>query len=170
MNQAVSLLIKACIQTFRDNTERVGKCLDQLEERRGWDRPNNSSNSIGNQILHLCGNIRQYAIAGLGNLPDTRERDLEFSTTGGMDKKALWVKLQATVEEAIRTMERLDHDQLLINRKIQGFDHNGISMLLHVTEHYSYHLGQIAFWTKQILDKDLGFYADVDLNEKNITK
>jgi uncharacterized damage-inducible protein DinB len=40
-------------------------------------------------------------------------------------------------------------------------------VVLHVVEHFSYHTGQIAFWVKQLTDHQLGFYANVDLNQQN---
>ena len=42
-----------------------------------------------------------------------------------------------------------------------------IGRMLHVVELYSYHTGQIALWTKMLTEKDLGFYEDFDLNQKN---
>ena len=161
------LFIQSCVQTFKDNTERIEKCLSALEASHIWHRPNQSSNSIGNQLLHLCGNIHQYVISGLGGLQDIRERDKEFATSGGWTKEELLKKLKTTVKEAIQVMENLDSEQLAVEQTIQGFNHTGVSNLVHVTEHYSYHLGQIAFWTKQLIDKDLGFYSDFDLNQKN---
>jgi len=50
---------------------------------------------------------------------------------------------------------------------VQGYYHSGIGIIIHVTEHYSYHTGQIIFWVKLLKNKDLGFYAGIDLNVKN---
>ena len=149
------------------NTPRIEKCLGLLSEAEVWERPNPSSNSIGNLILHLCGNIRQYIISGLGRQPDTRERDEEFSATEGFTKKEILQKLTATVAEAARVIEAANEESLLGEQKVQGFTLTGIGIIVHVVEHYSYHTGQIAFWTKLLRDKDLGFYGDKDLNMKN---
>ncbi len=149
------------------NTPRIEKCLDLLSEAEVWHRPNASSNSVGNLILHLCGNIRQYIISGLGQQPDKRERDAEFLATEGFTKKELWQKLIETLAEAASVIEAADDKNLLAERKVQGYTLTGIGIIIHVVEHYSYHAGQIAFWTKLLKDKDLGFYGDTDLNVKN---
>ena len=57
--------------------------------------------------------------------------------------------------------------ELLRSRTVQGFQLSGIGIVVHVTEHYSYHTGQIAFWTKQLKNKDLGFWEGKDLNAHN---
>ncbi len=160
-------LIGQSIVRMEENTERIEKCLAMLSEDEVWKKPNLSSNSVGNLILHLCGNIRQYIISSLGKAEDTRTRDLEFSATGGFSKKELFVKLSKTVSEAAGVLKNLDEKDLLTVNSVQCYDLSGIGIIIHVVEHYSYHTGQIAFWTKLLKDKDLGFYADQDLDAKN---
>ncbi len=152
---------------MEENTPRIEKCLAELNEDEIWLRPNDASNSIGNIILHLCGNIRQYAISSLGGMPDVRQRDEEFAARGGCTKQELYDRLSETVSVAIRIIREADEESLLKVRSVQGFDLSGIGIIIHVTEHYSYHTGQIAFWTKLLKAKDLGFYANIDLNIKN---
>ncbi|MEO6221149.1 MAG: DUF1572 family protein [Ginsengibacter sp.] len=118
-------------------------------------------------ILHLCGNITQYIMSSLGETEDTRERDKEFSTDGGYSKSELIDMLNSTIEKAIITIENMDTDSLLRKRHVQGFLSSGIGNIIQVTEHYSYHTGQIIFWTKLLKSKDLGFYTGIDLNKKN---
>ncbi|HAA22856.1 MAG TPA: hypothetical protein DCP28_30350, partial [Cytophagales bacterium] len=69
---------------------RVGRCLDEITEEEVWKRPNANSNSMGNLVIHLQGNITQYIISSLGGAPDLRERDAEFAATEGADKATLW--------------------------------------------------------------------------------
>ncbi len=152
---------------MEENTPRIEKCLAELTEAEVWQRPNPASNSIGNLILHLCGNITQYAISSLGNRPDARDRDAEFAAEGGFTKAELLDKLRATVNAAVETIRQAGEAELLRVRAVQGFRKSGIGIMVHVCEHYSYHTGQIAFWTKLLKNKDLGFYAGLDLNAKN---
>ena len=159
--------ISQSIIYFRENTPKIEKCLNEMTEDELWRRPNGSSNSTGNIILHLCGNITQYVLSGLGNIPDTRERDKEFSATGVLSKKELFDKLKSVVEQAVSIIRQLTPNQLLQKRSVQGRDLTAIGIIIHVVEHYSYHTGQIIFWTKLMKDKDLGFYSSVDLNKKN---
>ena len=166
-NQHKSELIQNAILHLDENTDKIKKCLLELSEEEIWRRPNAASNSVGNLLLHLCGNIRQYAISSLGRRPDVRVRDAEFETRNDLTKTELFAKLSATVEEAIAVLKSIDSEELLRIRSVQGYSFSGIGIVIHVVEHYSYHTGQIAFWVKLLRDKDLGFYADVDLNVKN---
>ena len=141
--------------------------LKHLSDEDIWKRPNESLNSIGNLILHICGNMTQYVIASLGGTEDIRERDVEFTVESGYTKKELLQKLADTVELAKRVINDAKVDQLVRKREVQGFYFSGIGVVLHAVEHYSYHTGQIAFWVKQIKNMDLGFYDGQDLNVKN---
>jgi hypothetical protein len=100
---------------------------------------------------------------------DIRERDKEFSAGGGYSKSELLKKLITTVEEAKNNIQNISGNELLRKRQVQGFYHSGIGIIVHVTEHYSYHTGQIIFWTKLLKNKDLGLYAGVNLNVRNET-
>ena len=152
---------------LEENTPRVAACLAHLNEDEVWMRPNDVSNSVGNLILHLCGNIRQYAISSLGGADDKRVRDVEFTTEGGYSKAELLVLLTTTVADATAVVKNTGTDELLRQRNVQGFLLSGIGIIIHITEHYSYHTGQIAFWVKQLKSKNLGFYAGINLNTKN---
>lgn len=159
---ANEFIAQACYR-MDESTRMLRTALDELDEADVWKRPNPASNSVGNLMLHLCGNIRQYAISALGGTEDLREREAEFAARDGADKAALLEKLLATVDEALVTIRNADADNLLRVRSVQGFRLSGLGIVLHVVEHYSYHTGQIAFWTKLLKDKDLGFYAGIDL-------
>ncbi len=141
--------------------------LTALSEEEVWHRTNNSSNSIANIILHLCGNIRQYIISSLGGNKDVRVREEEFLISAGYQKEQLLNKLKETIQEAKRVIEKSPDAELLRKRKVQVFNLSGIGIIIHVVEHLSYHTGQIAFKTKQLADVDMGFYKGVDLNVTN---
>jgi uncharacterized damage-inducible protein DinB len=159
--------IDQSVHRIDENTPKLITCVKELGESELWKRPNAHSNSIGNIILHLCGNIRQYAISSLGNRRDVRERDKEFSADGGHSGPELLKKLTDTLDEAKGIIQKVTAEELLRKRKVQGYSHSGIGIIIHVTEHYSYHTGQVIFWTKLLKDKDLGFYANADLNARN---
>lgn len=159
-------LINHAVLRMSENTPRIVRCLDELSEEEVWQRPNASSNSIGNLVLHLCGNITQYIVSSLGGKDDLRVRDEEFAATGGYTKAQLIKKLEGTLSEAIHIIKNVTEEELLRQRHVQAYCFSGIGNIIHVAEHYSYHTGQIAFWTKLLKNKDLGFYAGVDLNKK----
>ena len=145
----------------------VKKSLYDLNEEEIWLRPNESLNSIGNLLLHLCGNMRQYGIDSLLGNEDLRKRDLEFSAKSTTPKDKLLERFENTIKEVIEAMNSLSKDEILRIRSVQGFEFSGLGNLIHVTEHLSYHTGQIAFAVKMLKNKDLGFYDGFDLNIKN---
>ncbi len=149
------------------NTPRIEKALAELTEAELWQRPNAQSNSVGNLLLHLCGNITQYVLSSLGSQPDQRVRDTEFAAEGGGNKAELLEKLSGIVRQAAQIIRNTSQEEMLRERTVQGFQMSGIAIAIHVCEHYSYHTGQIAFWVKLLKNKDLGFYAGVNLNAKN---
>jgi len=156
------------IYRLNESTRMISLCFDQLPEEDIWKRPNTNSNSIGHLIVHLCGNITQYVIASLGGLEDNRERDKEFAEEKTHSKKQLLEKLKSTLYRAKEIIQNISEEELLRKREVQGFTFSGIGILIHVTEHYSYHTGQIAFWIKLLKDKkSLGFYDGIDLSIKN---
>ncbi|GAB3650380.1 hypothetical protein GCM10028791_17480 [Echinicola sediminis] len=160
-------VIKHAEFRLKENTAKIKSCLEWLTEEEIWQKPNSSSNSVGNLVLHLCGNISQYIISALGGQEDKRERDLEFSIEGGLSKEALIKMLKNTIEESIEVLDKLDQESLLKKYNVQGFHYTGVGNVVHAVEHFSYHTGQIAFWTKVLKDRDLGFYGGLDLNKRN---
>jgi len=148
---------------FDWNLERISRCLEQLTEDQLWQRPNGNSLSIGNQLLHLNGNIRQWILTGLGGMPDDRTRDAEFAATSGAKKIQLLFELTATISVAKAVVDDLTEEDMITARQVQAFVHDGTFIVMHVTEHLSYHTGQIIFWTKALLDIDLNLYGGIDL-------
>lgn len=162
-----SELIKNAIYRLDENTAKLNKCLAELSEEELWKRPNASLNSVANLILHLCGNMTQYVIASIGGKPDLRERDIEFAVRSGMSRAEITEKLHATLDEVKGVLQRVDESELLRIRSVQGYRFSGVGNVLHIVEHYSYHTGQIIFWTKLLRNKDLHLYGNVDLNARN---
>jgi uncharacterized damage-inducible protein DinB len=153
--------ITQSIRYLEENVPRVERCLKELTEDEVWQKPNSSSNSIGNLILHVSG------ISSMGKAEDTRDRPAEFSTTGGLNKTELLEKITTTVKQAARVLQNVNEEEMLGIRIVQGFEMSGVDMMVHVVEHFSYHTGQIVFWTKLLKDKDMEFYKGKDLNKKN---
>ena len=155
-------LAAICVRQWRSRLEerflpRFLDCLEQLSDEEIWWRPNEASNSAGNLVLHLCGNMRQWIISGLGGAKDIRERDKEFSERGPIGRSALSEQLRQTVEESCAVLGRLKPGDLTRSYRIQAFDVTGYEAASQVTEHVSYHLGQIIYLTKLKRARDLGF-------------
>src|SRR5215831_1941171 len=87
--------------------DRIKHCLGQLNDAQVWWRSQPSLNSIGNLILHLCGNVRQWMVSGLGNAKDDRNRPAEFAERGPIPKEELIQRLDAAVDAAKTVLGRL---------------------------------------------------------------
>ncbi len=141
----------------RQNLPHIVECLQQLSEEEIWWRPNAASNSAGNLVLHLCGNVRQWILAGLGGAEDKRERDREFAERGPIPRQALIAQLRRTVRDACRVLGKLSDDSLSRKYEIQGYHVTGLDAAFHVSEHFGYHTGQIIYITKLKRGRDLRF-------------
>ncbi len=138
---------------------RIERCVAQLTDAQIWWRPNEVSNSVGNLMLHLCGNVRQWIVSGIGNATDVRRRQQEFDERGPIPRDELLRRLRDTVGEAVRVLADHDPGRLLEPRKIQGHEVTTMEAVYHVVEHFSMHTGQIILLTKAQTGKDTGFYA-----------
>jgi hypothetical protein len=138
-------------EAAQELTSALGKirhCLGQLSDGQVWWRSRPSRNSIGNLILHLCGNLRQWLVAGLGGANDVRDRPAEFSERGPIPKAESVRRLEAVVEEAKAVLSRLTARQLLEARRIQGFDVTGLAALFDSVPHFRGHTQEIVHLTR----------------------
>lgn len=150
-----------------ESVRMIEKSLVHVKDEEMWHKPNSKLNSMANLLLHLSGNIRQYIISSLGETEDFRDRDKEFNTRSDTGKQELLQNLTNTVHEALDVISKCTEEQLLRKREVQGFQLDGLGIVLHVVEHLSYHTGQIAFWVKYSKEEDLGFYTGHNLNQLN---
>ena len=160
MSEPISKAFISCASEFLlgDYLPKIERCLEKLTDEQIWWRANEDSNSIGNLILHLCGNARQWIICGVGGEPDHRNRDAEFERRDPIPRDELLMLLRSTLSEIQTTLETLDPSMLLERRKIQGHDVDILEAIFHVTEHFSMHAGQIFLLTKLLTASDLRFY------------
>jgi uncharacterized damage-inducible protein DinB len=156
------IFLKYSIEKMRQLHSRIETCMGKLTEEQIWVRGAENSNSAGNLMLHLCGNLRQWIGCGVAGLPDIRERDAEFAAGGGATREELLRRLRATVDETVAVFEGLDAVRLKERGRIQTYDVTVLEAVYHVVEHFSYHTGQIIFATKAFTGEDLGFYAHLN--------
>jgi hypothetical protein len=127
---------------------RIKHCLGQLTDEQVWWHSRPSLNSIGNLILHLCGNLRQWIVAGLGGAADSRDRPAEFTELGPIPREELLRKLEAVVGEARAVLARQTARQLLEARRIQGFDVTGLAAVFDTVPHFRGHTQEIVSLTR----------------------
>jgi uncharacterized damage-inducible protein DinB len=141
---------------------RLRQCVESLSDEQVWWRPNEASNSIGNLILHLDGNVRQWLVSSFKGLEDTRNRPAEFREQRMIPAPALLEKLDITMNEASDVLAVLTEADLLTTFNIQGYTVNGLQAVYQVVEHFAMHYGQILYISKLLRGEDLGFYRELD--------
>jgi Protein of unknown function (DUF1572) len=138
----------AAAQEFDSALKRIKHCLDQLNDEQVWWRSQPSLNSIGNLILHLCGNLRQWIVSGVGGASDLRNRPAEFAERGPIPKEELVSRLEVVVEEAKGILVRVDARQLTEVRRIQGLDVTGAAAIFDSVPHFRGHTQEIIHMTR----------------------
>jgi uncharacterized damage-inducible protein DinB len=138
-----------------DYLPKIERCLAGLGDEDIWWRPNEASNSIGNLLLHLCGNVRQWIVGGVGGVEVERDRQSEFDERKHLPAGELLTRIKSVVAEADALIAGLDTETLMSGRQIQGYDGNVLTAVYHVVEHFAMHTGQIIFLSKMRGGRDL---------------
>jgi hypothetical protein len=143
--------IEVARRQLAERADRIGHCLGQLDDAQVWWRPHPSMNSIANLVLHLCGNLRQWIVSGVGGEPDVRDRPGEFSERGSIPRGELLDRFRAVVARVDEVLANLDQARLLEPRRIQGFDETALSATWHSLEHLGGHAQEIIHMTRMQL-------------------
>src|SRR5262249_44549521 len=146
--------------------------VDALDDEQVWRRPNESSNGVGNLLLHMSGNVRQWIISGVGGAEDTRDRASEFAARGSASKTGLIEFVKATLDEADPALAKIESECGAENSDApleqicmaQAYEVTVFDAIFHVVEHFSYHTGQIIFAAKWLVEGQVSFYDDRRLN------
>lgn len=141
-----------------DYLPKIERCLEKLNTDQIWWRGNEESNSIGNLLLHICGNARQWIVCGLGGREDNRRRQSEFDERRHLPKEQLLAHVKELVTDVDQALAVFDSADLLATYKIQGHDVTALNAIFHVTEHFSMHTGQVILLTKLLANVDMTFY------------
>jgi hypothetical protein len=159
MSETDRLFLECSVRRLKELAERIETCLGKLTTEQVWARGGENENSTGNLVLHLCGNLREWIVGGVGGRPETRDRDREFAARGGASNAELSAGLRETVDEAVAVIAAIPPGQLAATLTIQGYRISTLEAVYHVVEHFSGHAGQIQFATKMLTGADLGFYG-----------
>ncbi len=141
---------------------RLRACVQSLTDDQIWWRPNEATNSVGNLVLHLQGNVQQWLVASFECVDDTRDRPAEFSQRDAIPGRVLLERLEATLNRAAAVLSRLSETDLLATYQIQGYTVTGLHAVYQTVEHFGLHYGQVAHITKSLQGEDLGFYRHLD--------
>jgi hypothetical protein len=140
-----------------DSVTKIKHCLGQLNDEQVWWRPHEAQNSIANLILHLCGNVRQWIISGVGGAPDVRNRPSEFAERSPIPRPELIRLLEEMAREADSVLARVSDKQLLEPRRIQGFDETALSAIFDSLTHFQGHTQEIICLTRMQLKEAYQF-------------
>jgi len=157
-----SFLSRSRYYLCREYPTKVRSAVEAMPADRVWWRPNEQSNSVGNLLLHLSGNVRQWIVSGVGGQPDARQRNREFAARDGASSADLLRGLDTTLEEADAILRSLSPGDLLQRRAIQGRDTSVLEAIYHVVEHFAGHTGQIIWIAKLTVPGAVRFYDDGD--------
>jgi uncharacterized damage-inducible protein DinB len=139
-----------------DFLRRIEAVVERLSEDDVWWKANPATNSVGNLLLHLRGNLSQWVLDGLGGRPYERHRSREFTDSRTATKGDLLAELRRVVGECQAVIRGLSERELAAARRIQGHEGDGVYIVLHVVEHMSYHTGQIVHLAKERLGPEAG--------------
>jgi uncharacterized damage-inducible protein DinB len=162
MSIAASFLERSRYYLCREYPVKIRLAVESMQAERLWWRPNESANSVGNLLLHLSGNVRQWIVSGVGGQADVRKRNMVFAARGGATASEMLDGLDATLRVVDEVLRKLLPSELLERRKIQGRDATVMEAVYHVVEHFAGHTGQIIWIAKMSSPGSVRFYDDGD--------
>lgn len=128
--------------------DRVNHCLNQLDDEDIWWTPQEPCNSIGIILQHVCGNLRQWVLSGVGGAPDTRNRPEEFEMTERTPKVAVQQTVNEVFDDVLAILKNLAPGRLMEQKHIQGFDASLLGVVYVAVTHLDIHVGQILYITR----------------------
>ncbi|PYO76940.1 MAG: hypothetical protein DMD63_12775 [Gemmatimonadetes bacterium] len=139
---------------------KIRHCVNALPRVAVWARPNQGSNSVGNLIIHLTGNVTEWILGSIGGRSVTRYRAGEFTQRDGADGLKLLDNLDSVLREADSVLATLSEQDLQRSLVIQDRDTTVLAAVYHVVEHFAMHTGQIITLTKMYAPGKIHFYED----------
>lgn len=158
-SSAEQYFIESCrTKLTKEYLPKIITAVSMLPEEELWWRAHETNNSIGNLMLHLAGNVRQWICVHLGGQDFMREREKEFSERSHIPRSELIDHLRSAVMDTDAVLEHFPVADLMRQFTIQRYDVSALEAILHITEHFSYHTGQIIYIAKLRSGTDLKFY------------
>jgi hypothetical protein len=149
--QIVPTFTAAMRSSLAKGLHKIEHCASQLTDEQFWWRPREDMNSIANLVLHLAGNLRQWAVTGVNESADRRNRPREFSDRSGRTKAELLKILRGVIEEVETVLATLTAEDFVAKRRIQGNDVNVASAILNSVCHFQGHVQEIIHITREQL-------------------
>ena len=160
MDLAATFLARSRHYLGTEYRTKLRAAVEALPAEALWWRPNDQSNSVGNLLVHLAGNVRQWIAGSVGGAPGARDRAGEFAARSGPAAAELLAELERALEDADRVLARLTPADLCSTRTIQGREVTVLEAVYHVVEHFALHLGQVILVAKLHAPGAVRFYED----------
>lgn len=126
----------------------INHCFEQLGTDDLWWTPRAGCNPIGVIVQHLLGNLRQWAIAGIGGEPDLRDRPSEFRVAERVEKAELQAQFNRMIDRVAAVYSVVGDDEVLADRRIQGSDTTVMAAIYSTMSHLKLHTGQVLYLTR----------------------
>lgn len=151
---AVEESVLAAIRTriTRVFPAQIRTCLEQLDDEQIWWRPNETSNSIGNLVVHLSGSLNHYLNFEIGGVEYTRDRPAEFAERRNIPRAELLEMFNDMVAKAEKTFEGIDVARLSSPSPEPKMYTLLVEDVFNICVHLSNHTGQIVWITKMLRD------------------
>jgi len=160
MSVAENFLARSRYWLTKEYPIKLRHCVEALPSNAVWSRPNPTSNSIGNLLVHLTGNVTEWILGGIGGRQISRYRAGEFAQSDGAEATKLLDNLDSVLREADTVLGGLTERDLQRSLVIQDRETNVLAAIYHVVEHFSMHTGQIILLTKMYAPGKIHFYED----------
>jgi uncharacterized damage-inducible protein DinB len=136
----------------RDLDRAIAELKAYQKESNLWIINGEISNSAGNLLLHICGNLRHFIGSTLGDSGYIRRRDDEFNLKE-VKKSEILAELKTTKKMIKQVLPQLTEEQMDSIYPINVFKKEMTTrfFLLHLNGHLNYHLGQINYH-RRLLD------------------
>ncbi|HEY0140588.1 MAG TPA: DUF1572 family protein [Thermoanaerobaculia bacterium] len=134
---------------------QIRSAIEPLTDEQIWWRPNESSNSIGNLMLHLAGSVQLYLNKLHGGVEFTRDREAEFTERTHIAKGELLARFDDVFETAVRTFEKLTPEHLTTPSPVPSMHQFAVQDLINIAAHISTHAGQIVWIAKALTGRSL---------------
>ena len=140
-----------------DYANQIRACVAELNDEQIWWRPNPTSNSIGNLVLHLCGNLSHFIVKGVGGRAYERNRSSEFSEQGPIPKDELLARFKSVIDSVGEVFGELTLERLTQQNDQTEMKATNYHLVMYMTMHFALHTGQVIYITKMLKE---GIFAD----------
>jgi len=146
------MVIETLKSLFERDLNRLKKEIELYQDESNiWKVEKNIANSAGNLCLHLLGNLNTYVGKEIGRTNYVRNREQEFSLKN-VPRIELLDKIDETIKMINQSLDKLKESTLQDEYPILVFEEKTSTeyLLIHLTTHLTYHLGQINYHRRLI--------------------